>query len=90
MPRPVAQGKTSAVADARARNVVDRFAPAALLPYLRLARADRPIGFWLLAIPCFWSVALAARSIGAELSGSLAARAFRHRRHRDARRGLHL
>jgi 4-hydroxybenzoate polyprenyltransferase len=66
MPRPVAQGKTSAVADARAANVVDRFAPAALLPYLRLARADRPTGFWLLAIPCFWSVALASRSIGAE------------------------
>jgi 4-hydroxybenzoate polyprenyltransferase len=66
MPRPVAQGKTSAVADARAANVVDRFAHAALLPYLRLARADRPTGFWLLAIPCFWSVALASRSIGAE------------------------
>jgi 4-hydroxybenzoate polyprenyltransferase len=66
MARPVAQGKTSAVADARAANVVDRFAPAALLPYLRLARADRPTGFWLLAIPCFWSVALASRSIGAE------------------------
>jgi 4-hydroxybenzoate polyprenyltransferase len=66
MARPVAQGKTSAVADARAANFVDRFAPAALLPYLRLARADRPTGFWLLAIPCFWSVALASRSIGAE------------------------
>ena len=65
MPRPVAQGKTSAVADARAANVVDRFAHAALLPYLRLARADRPTGFWLLAIPCFWSVGLATRSIGA-------------------------
>jgi 4-hydroxybenzoate polyprenyltransferase len=45
---------------------VDRFAPAALLPYLRLARADRPTGFWLLALPCFWSVALASRSIGAD------------------------
>ena len=41
-------------------------APAALLPYLRLARVDRPTGFWLLAIPCFWSVALASRSIGAD------------------------
>ena len=46
-----------------ARNLVDRFAPAAILPYLRLARFDRPIGFFLLAFPCFWSVALAARSI---------------------------
>jgi 4-hydroxybenzoate polyprenyltransferase len=66
MPRPAVQGKTSTVADARAANVVDRFAPAALLPYLRLARADRPTGFWLLAIPCFWSVALASRSIGSD------------------------
>src|SRR6476619_7019204 len=66
MPRPVAEGKTGAVADASATNVVDRFAPAALAPYLRLARVDRPTGFWLLAIPCFWSVALASRSIGSD------------------------
>ncbi|QIB34190.1 4-hydroxybenzoate octaprenyltransferase [Ancylobacter pratisalsi] len=39
---------------------VDRRAPAALRPFLRLARADRPIGFWLLLIPCWWSSALAA------------------------------
>ena len=38
--------------------------PRRSLPYLRLARADRPIGFFLLAFPCFWSVALAARSLG--------------------------
>lgn len=65
MPRPKRQGKKRAVADARAENWVDRHAPAALVPYLRLARADRPIGFFLLAMPCFWSVALAGRSIGA-------------------------
>ena len=64
MTRPPAQGKASVVADAGARNWVDRFAPAALAPFLRLARADRPIGFFLLALPCFWSVALAGRSIG--------------------------
>lgn len=63
MTRRLTQGKASAVADAPARNLVDRFAPAAILPYLRLARFDRPIGFFLLAFPCFWSVALAARSI---------------------------
>jgi len=57
------QGKDGAIADAGARNWVDRFAPARLLPYLRLARADRPVGFFLLAFPCFWSVALAARSL---------------------------
>jgi len=64
MTRPLPQGKASAVADASARNWVDRFAPAAVVPYLRLARADRPIGFFLLALPCFWSMSLAARSIG--------------------------
>ncbi|WP_428028848.1 4-hydroxybenzoate octaprenyltransferase [Ancylobacter sp.] len=42
-------------------NWVDRYAPAVLRPYLRLARADRPIGSWLLLIPCWWSVALALR-----------------------------
>jgi len=64
MTRPLSQGKASAVADAGVRNFVDRFAPPAVLPYLRLARADRPIGFFLLALPCFWSVSLASRSLG--------------------------
>jgi 4-hydroxybenzoate polyprenyltransferase len=63
MPRAQPQGKALAIGDAGARNLVDRFAPAALRPYLRLARADRPIGFFLLALPCFWSVSLAARSL---------------------------
>ena len=58
----MAEGKARAVADARPESLVDRFAPEALLPYLRLARIDRPTGFWLLAMPCFWSVALASRS----------------------------
>ena len=58
------QDKAGMIADAGARNWVDRFAPARLLPYLRLARADRPVGFFLLAFPCFWSVALAGRSLG--------------------------
>jgi len=41
-------------------NWVDRWAPAALRPYLRLARLDRPIGSWLLLLPCWWSAGLAA------------------------------
>jgi len=28
-------------------------------PYLRLSRADRPIGTWLLLLPCWWGLALA-------------------------------
>jgi 4-hydroxybenzoate polyprenyltransferase len=41
-------------------NWVDRLAPEWTRPYLRLARLDRPIGSWLLLIPCWWSSALAA------------------------------
>lgn len=48
------------VADAPARNWVDRFAPLAWRPWLRLGRYDRPIGSWLLLWPCWWSAALAA------------------------------
>ncbi|MEX2649423.1 MAG: 4-hydroxybenzoate octaprenyltransferase [Alphaproteobacteria bacterium] len=38
---------------------VDRWAPEATRPYLRLARADKPAGTWLLLWPCWWSLALA-------------------------------
>ena len=55
-----AQSSPGAVADALPSNWVDRRAPAAWRPYLRLARADRPIGAWLLFWPCAWSSALAA------------------------------
>jgi 4-hydroxybenzoate polyprenyltransferase len=48
-----------AVADATG-NWVDTLAPAWLRPYLRLSRLDRPIGSWLLLIPCWWSSALAS------------------------------
>ncbi|HQY44095.1 MAG TPA: 4-hydroxybenzoate octaprenyltransferase [Paracoccaceae bacterium] len=54
---PEAEGQ---VADAVRGNWVDRYAPASLRPYLRLSRADRPIGTWLLLLPCWWGVALAA------------------------------
>ena len=38
--------------------------PAWLRPYLRLARLDRPIGSWLLLLPCWWSLGLAAIAAG--------------------------
>jgi 4-hydroxybenzoate polyprenyltransferase len=41
-------------------NWVDGVAPEWSRPYLRLARLDRPIGSWLLLLPCWWSVGLAA------------------------------
>lgn len=52
-------GTAGRVADATG-NWVDRLAPAAIRPYLRLARFDRPIGAWLLLLPCWWSAGLAA------------------------------
>lgn len=52
------------VADAVRGNWVDRLAPAATRPFLRLSRADRPIGTWLLLLPCWWGLALAALSTG--------------------------
>jgi 4-hydroxybenzoate polyprenyltransferase len=48
-------------------NWVDRYAPAWTRPYLRLARLDRPIGSWLLLLPCWWSVGLAAVHAGAPI-----------------------
>ncbi len=47
------------VPDAPRGNWVDESAPLWLQPYLRLARIDRPIGWWLLVLPCWWSTALA-------------------------------
>ncbi|SEP65185.1 4-hydroxybenzoate polyprenyltransferase [Faunimonas pinastri] len=46
--------------DARPANWLDRYAPDWLKPYGKLARWDRPIGWWLLLWPCWWSAALAA------------------------------
>jgi 4-hydroxybenzoate polyprenyltransferase len=50
---------TARVADATG-NWVDTRAPPWSRPYLRLSRFDRPIGSWLLLMPCWWSSALAA------------------------------
>ena len=47
------------VADAPSRNWVDIYAPAFTRPYLRLSRADRPVGTWLLLLPCWWGLGLA-------------------------------
>ncbi|XP_063956413.1 4-hydroxybenzoate polyprenyltransferase, mitochondrial-like isoform X2 [Lytechinus pictus] len=35
-------------------------APTKVQPYLRLIRLDKPIGTWLLYLPCTWSIAMAA------------------------------
>jgi 4-hydroxybenzoate polyprenyltransferase len=51
------------VADSVPTSWVDR-APGALRPYLRLARYDRPVGFWLLALPCWFGLAAARLETG--------------------------
>ena len=56
-------GNAGRVAEATG-NCVDGLAPAFTRPYLRLARLDRPIGSWLLLIPCWWSVGLAGMHVG--------------------------
>jgi len=53
-------GKSEIIKDAQPTNWVDGSAPQFLRPYLKLARADRPIGVWLLLWPCWWSLMLAA------------------------------
>ena len=59
-PEPAGQ-----VSDAVSGNWVDRVAPEWSRPYLRLSRADRPIGTWLLLIPCLWGLLLAGLNQGA-------------------------
>ncbi|MDF2813357.1 MAG: 4-hydroxybenzoate polyprenyltransferase [Microvirga sp.] len=54
----------SSLPDAVRGHWADRLAPAALKPYLRLARIERPIGWWLLLLPCWWSAGLAAIAAG--------------------------
>ena len=62
---------TGQVADAYRGNWVDRLAPARTRPYLRLSRADRPIGTWLLLLPCWWGLALAILADGQPRWGDL-------------------
>lgn len=52
------------IADAVAGNWVDTIAPERTRPFLRLSRADRPIGTWLLLLPCWWGLALAILHTG--------------------------
>ena len=48
------------MSDIRAGDWTDRYAPAGVRPYIRLARLDRPIGTWLLLFPGWWAIAMAA------------------------------
>ena len=60
-PTPEVEGQVS---DAVSGNWVDQLAPRFSRPYLRLSRADRPIGTWLLLLPCWWGLGLAILADG--------------------------
>jgi 4-hydroxybenzoate polyprenyltransferase len=55
---------TAPLPDAAPTNWVDRHAPAALQPWLRLGRFDRPTGIWLLMLPGWQGIALAHAARG--------------------------
>ena len=52
------------IADAGRDNWVERLLPLATQPYAQLMRLDRPIGWWLLLLPCWWGLFLAQVSQG--------------------------
>ncbi|MGH6834640.1 MAG: 4-hydroxybenzoate octaprenyltransferase [Methylocella sp.] len=72
---PAASGASSgkaphgpaALPDSITGQLVFRLAPKSWHPLLQLARLDRPIGWWLLLLPCWWSSALASIYQGAPL-----------------------
>ena len=58
--KPSANCVPSGASDIRTEGWIARLTPAPLRPYMYLMRLDRPYGAWLLLLPCWWSVALAA------------------------------
>jgi 4-hydroxybenzoate polyprenyltransferase len=63
--RPV--DSDSRVADALPDHWADRALPRAFRPYARLMRLERPIGWWLLLIPCLWGLCLGQIASGGGL-----------------------
>lgn len=55
---------TTPLPDAAPTNWVDRHAPPALAPWLKLGRFDRPTGIWLLMLPGWQGIALAGAMQG--------------------------
>jgi 4-hydroxybenzoate polyprenyltransferase len=56
---------SASLPDAVAGQILLRLAPKSWHPFLQLARIDRPIGWWLLVLPCWWSSMLASLATGA-------------------------
>ena len=59
-PEVDAASASDQIADRVQGSWVDTKAPEDFRPYLRLSRADRPIGTWLLLLPCWWGALLGA------------------------------
>ena len=49
--------------DIKVGDWVDTHLPPQVRPYARLMRLDRPIGTWLLLLPCWWGVAMAGGGV---------------------------
>lgn len=65
--RGAALGNDAGLPDAVEGQLIFRLAPKSWHPFLQLARLDRPIGWWLLLLPCWWSSALASIHQGGTL-----------------------
>jgi 4-hydroxybenzoate polyprenyltransferase len=55
------------LADAVRRHWADRLLPLRLRPYARLARLERPVGWWLLLLPGWWAIIAAEIASGGGL-----------------------
>ncbi len=62
-----APGRPTALPDAAPDQLLFRVLPLAARPFAQLARLDRPTGWWLLLLPCWWSSALASLATGGAL-----------------------
>ena len=52
------------IADAPPENWVEKFLPVAVQPFAQLMRLDRPIGWWLLLLPCWLGLVLGQIAAG--------------------------
>lgn len=68
----MAAERTTAFTDINQQHWSLRYLPPWARPYGRLARWDRPIGIWLLMLPCWWSAALGIGADWARLIGWMA------------------
>ena len=67
-----AEQTTTGFTDINRQHWTLRVLPPWARPYGRLARWDRPIGTWLLMLPCWWSAALGAAPEWGRLAGWMA------------------